>query len=42
MFKNRVMRKICGAEREDVAENCRKIPIEAFPFLYSTNYFSDL
>jgi hypothetical protein len=45
MFKNRVMRKKCRAEREEVAEvaeDCRKIPIEALRFLYSTNYFSGL
>jgi len=36
------MSKICEAVREEVAEDCRKIPIEAVRFLYSTNYFSGL
>jgi hypothetical protein len=31
MFKNRVVRKICEAYRE-VAEDCRKIPIETLRF----------
>ena len=37
----RLTGKICEADRE-IAEDCRKIPIETLRFSYSTNYFSGL